>query len=78
MKGDVARLNTDFRIGSMRKLLITAAENVSPDNWTKAVEQIIGIERRRLEVRGFSDHVEQTIISLGEEDDDRRKRSLLH
>lgn len=70
MKGEVARMNTDFKIDSVRKLLITAAENVSPSNWAKAVEHVIGIEDKCRDVRGFSDHVEPIIISLGEEDDD--------
>ncbi|KAH9375371.1 hypothetical protein HPB48_006537 [Haemaphysalis longicornis] len=70
MNGEVARLNTDFKIDSVRKLLITEAEYVSPNNWAKAVEHVIGIEDRCREVRGFSDHVEPIIISLGEEDDD--------
>ncbi|XP_077552443.1 annexin A6-like [Haemaphysalis longicornis] len=36
----------------------------------RAVEHVIGIEDKCREARGFSDHVEPIIISLGEEDDD--------
>ncbi|KAH9384235.1 hypothetical protein HPB48_026232 [Haemaphysalis longicornis] len=69
MKGEVARLNADFRIDSVQKLLITAAENISLNNWAKAVEHVIGIEDKCREARCFSYHVEPIIISLGEEDD---------
>ncbi|KAH9382422.1 hypothetical protein HPB48_020429 [Haemaphysalis longicornis] len=49
---------------------IKGTDDGSPNNWAKAVEHVIGIEDKRREARGFSDHVEPIIISLGEEDGD--------
>ncbi|KAH9384921.1 hypothetical protein HPB48_026951 [Haemaphysalis longicornis] len=70
MKGEVARLNTDFKFDRVRELFITAPDNVSPDNWAKAVEHVIGIEDRCREVHGFGDHVEAIIINrCGSADD---------
>lgn len=67
MKGEVATLIPDFKIDSVWNLLSTAAENISPKNWDKAVEHVIAIQDRFREAPGLSDNVEPIIISLGEE-----------
>ena len=45
-KGDVAHKNTTFKTTDVIKLLETALENVSPENWRKAEDNCIRLEEK--------------------------------
>ncbi|XP_054259366.1 uncharacterized protein LOC128984106 [Macrosteles quadrilineatus] len=68
VKNEVARTNTDYSLHSVEALLNNALDNVSDEDWRKAVKHVMGVEDLMWDLEAMSNDVQDNfIINLAED-----------
>ncbi|XP_054281219.1 uncharacterized protein LOC128998888 [Macrosteles quadrilineatus] len=72
VKNEVARTNTDYSLHSVEALLNNALDNVSNEDWRKAVKHVMGVEDLMWDLEAMSDDVQDKfIINLAEDSESK-------
>lgn len=66
VKGEVARNNTTFKLKDVQNLLHAAIQNVTKENWVKAIDHVRSIETKMWEVDEIQENLEEFIINVGD------------
>lgn len=70
IKGEVSRRNTTFKFSELKPLFKRAVNNVTPENWKKAVGHILKEEERMWNMDALMEiQVEPLIINVGQDSD---------
>lgn len=64
----MAARNTTFKAKDVHNLLLSEVQNITPENWAKAVHHVKGVEADFWRMRCFENKLKPIIINLASDD----------
>lgn len=71
VKYHIAKNNTTFRLGDVKRLVYEAFDSVTPDLWKKCCQRVIDIENQYRATENIIDNIPPVIIDLNSDEEDQ-------